>query len=1565
MPSVTTVVMSEQDTMNQHNRRPTASTWNRQTMSFRIDLSYAYQNYFGIYFCQASKSGRLLTTVTATVLLGDTKIVPADGLYTKTVNKGDDDVVIEMTGIVSSLNEFAWRFNNSDILRRGSSSYTITRAVTINDAGVYECHYLHERYSARHGLVRLIVRRCPAGRWGPPECLGVCDNCYHGGVCNDLNGRCVCPAGFSGRNCLHVCPFGKFGASCLQTCHCRQGSTCNRFTGECSGGCAQGWTGLSCQIPDACPDDFYDVNCTSKCQCLENRPCNKQTGQCPSECKPGFVVYPEALNCQECRDGTFGLNCIGICHCNERNCVKSTGVCDGGCKNNWAEPDCTIGVLSFNNTQANSGQPSTFTCVVTGSPLPAVTAVKVYRYSNGVHYLSNTRSLIGLELVLAFEFPAVELGEEFICQITEPYAAYPLTAEMYELPALTRKPRVAETRARQVAIEWDPWSQEAGDPGDPPITAYTVYYRPETGQFTEWKRGTEVSSNRLSATVDNLAPNTSYELGVTVTREGVGGEGARSPTLSVQTPCTEPLKPPDDIRVFSQQEIKRQITVTWQDLQDVFHGCRTGIKQYRIRYTNMDTGTSETDIVGGEVTVVNITGLGPYVQYGFSISAVNEVGTGAWSDVIMTYTAEETPPPPQTVTVPRSTTSSITVLSVATSPYNLNGNVSHYLIQYSQVTEGALSEATVERINQTGFKMTYTISGLPARTDYSIQVKIVNGVGESEWSQAVQATTVNTGNPGSQSGSRGSVAGGIIAAFLVLIAIVVFLVWQRRRKKDSQRQATSKTETIYKNITYDNSINEHQETVDDVSLDAPKSIKIQKTTDVETTIYANAGMAPDQSSIPSSDVAAPKKTQIPPKPNHKPPPPSSQDKLPMGLLQLFTGITQPADDIGTEPIEGRLQPVPSKQSLAAEPLNQSAEPVPYKQSWDSESDKQSSVQEPTPPTQASSSDNQCEYGNLNLGPQLSIPIPVGQLDDYIKKKKASSTDSLKYEFSLLPSDQTKPWTVASHADVKTRNRFKNIIPYDDSRVPLEAIEGEPLSHYYNASYIQDYKKKNAFVAAMGPNTASLKDFWRLIWQEKFNIIVMATRLVENGKEKCKRYWPTTVGQEERYGKTIVKLLELESFSDYAISTLQVYQAGRDDISHTIKHFNMITWPDMGVPLYPSSVLDLVQVVKDAQTQLLARNSAEADKPLLVHCSAGVGRTGTFIAIYTLLDMMAEQGEVSVFRFVNQMRENRVNMVQTYEQYVFIYSALLEAHVGGDTRIPVKHFIERFAKLKKINPKTRRRYIDEEFQKVNHVTPPPGQDAYGAALLPENVDKNRFPDVLPLERNRPCLTYEGEDNSSYINASFVDSFHRKDAFITTQMPLPDTMVDFWRLVYDWNCSTIVMMNGSHTLKNEPVQYWPDSGGLVVGSLCVEMVDHRKERVYNSTTLEVSRIGSSESNNMIVKHFQLNGWARNEDKPNSPQLLLDLVDAVNRWQAESQSTGPILVQCINGVGRSGVFCAVWTVLERMVKEEVVDVFQAVKRLRMNQPQMIESLEQFILCYEVVHQHLERFQHYDNLL
>ncbi|XP_006817659.2 receptor-type tyrosine-protein phosphatase epsilon-like [Saccoglossus kowalevskii] len=196
----------------------------------------------------------------------------------------------------------------------------------------------------------------------------------------------------------------------------------------------------------------------------------------------------------------------------------------------------------------------------------------------------------------------------------------------------------------------------------------------------------------------------------------------------------------------------------------------------------------------------------------------------------------------------------------------------------------------------------------------------------------------------------------------------------------------------------------------------------------------------------------------------------------------------------------------------------------------------------------------------------------------------------------------------------------------------------------------------------------------------------------------------------------------------------------------------------------------------------------------------------------------------------------------------------------------------------------------------------------------------------------------DDSSNYINASFFTAYTRNDALIVTQMPLHNTITDFWRLIYDWKSNTIVMLND---MDKDLVtgKYWSDGkavehGPFTVKLISIQLYDEIIERKFE---LINKRKMNNESHRLITQ-YQITDWSP-EDVPRSKTVMMRLVTMIEKYQQSGD--GPITVHCRNGIGRSGVFCAVVAVLERIKVEQMVDVFQAVKALRINRPGMIETV------------------------
>ncbi|EMP33418.1 Receptor-type tyrosine-protein phosphatase mu [Chelonia mydas] len=464
----------------------------------------------------------------------------------------------------------------------------------------------------------------------------------------------------------------------------------------------------------------------------------------------------------------------------------------------------------------------------------------------------------------------------------------------------------------------------------------------------------------------------------------------------------------------------------------------------------------------------------------------------------------------------------------------------------------------------------------------------------------------------------------------------------------------------------------------------------------------------------------------------------------------------------------------------------------------------------------------------------------------------------------------------------------------------------------------------------------------------------------NCSVKCCKYWPDDT---EIYKDIKVTLIETELLAEYVIRTFAVEKRGAHEIRE-IRQFHFTGWPDHGVPYHATGLLGFVRQVKS--------KSPPNAGPLVVHCSAGAGRTGCFIVIDIMLDMAEREGVVDIYNCVRELRSRRVNMVQTEEQYVFIHDAILEACLCGDTSIPASQVRSVYYEMNKLDPQTNSSQIKEEFRTLNMVTPTLRVEDCSIALLPRNHEKNRCMDVLPPDRCLPFLiTIDGE-SSNYINAALMDptssdaqngtyskkiererehekvevaiptSYKQPSAFIVTQHPLPNTVKDFWRLVLDYHCTSIVMLNDVDPAQLCP-QYWPENGVHRHGPIQVEFVSADLEEDIISRIFRIYNAARPQDGYRMVQQFQFLGWPMYRDTPVSKRSFLKQIRQVEKWQEEyNGGEGRTVVHCLNGGGRSGTFCAISIVCEMLRHQRAVDVFHAVKTLRNNKPNMVDLLK-----------------------
>ncbi|XP_022247809.1 tyrosine-protein phosphatase Lar-like isoform X3 [Limulus polyphemus] len=276
------------------------------------------------------------------------------------------------------------------------------------------------------------------------------------------------------------------------------------------------------------------------------------------------------------------------------------------------------------------------------------------------------------------------------------------------------------------------------------------------------------------------------------------------------------------------------------------------------------------------------------------------------------------------------------------------------------------------------------------------------------------------------------------------------------------------------------------------------------------------------------------------------------------------------------------------------------------------------------------------------------PIPVTELANHIERLKASDNQKFSQEYESIEPGQQFTWENSNLEVNKPKNRYANVIAYDHSRVVLQIVDGIPGTDYINANYCDGYRKQNAYIATQGPLSETVGDFWRMVWEQRSATIVMMTKLEERTRIKCDQYWP--LRGTEMYGMMNVGLVDIQELATYCIRTFVLHKLGYPE-KREVRQFQFTAWPDHGVPEHPSPFLTFLQ-------RIHSLNPSDAG-PIVIHCSAGVGRTGVFISLSIVLERMQDEGVVDIFQTVRTLRTQRPGMVQTEDQYRFCYSAGLE------------------------------------------------------------------------------------------------------------------------------------------------------------------------------------------------------------------------------------------------------------------------------------------------------------------
>eukprot|EP00794_Sanderia_malayensis_P007839 gene7839-8688_t len=573
------------------------------------------------------------------------------------------------------------------------------------------------------------------------------------------------------------------------------------------------------------------------------------------------------------------------------------------------------------------------------------------------------------------------------------------------------------------------------------------------------------------------------------------------------------------------------------------------------------------------------------------------------------------------------------------------------------------------------------------------------------------------------------------------------------------------------------------------------------------------------------------------------------------------------------------------------------------------------------------------------------PIPVDEFAHHVMDLKADDAEKIVQEFESFDPGQSHISEASNQPCNKVKNRYPNLQAYDHTRVVLQ-FTGEVGSDYLNANYIDGYCQEKAFIATQGPMTNTVADFWRACWENKTGTIVMMTKLEERGRGKCEQYWPNS--GITTYGNIRVSKVEQVELANYVKRTFEICSNDREE-TRIVKQFQFTAWPDLGVPRNPAALLSFTERVR--------KENVENAGPIIVHCSAGVGRTGCFIVIYSMLERIKNEQTVDIYGYVTMLRSQRNFMVQNDEQYIFVHDAILDAIQSGSTAVPANELSIYLKTMSEFNKKHGDVLIERDFNVIVCATVPNKEDCMSASAE-MNQSKNRLASILPFDSNRVCLEQlRGQEETDYINASHIDGYRGHGEFIAAQGPTKETVEDFWRMIMEQGCSIIVMLtNLTDRGKEMCYQYWPSEKAEKYHYYIVEPVTETREANFFIRKFKIT--DARDGDTRTITQFQYINFHKGE-VPVSPEGIIQLIGHVNRLKNQDSNPGPILCHSNSGVGRTGVFIALNIIFERLQAEDVIDIHQTVKTLRFERAFMVQNLQQYIFCFEAAESFLRSFE------
>ncbi|KAK3739085.1 hypothetical protein RRG08_064531, partial [Elysia crispata] len=495
-----------------------------------------------------------------------------------------------------------------------------------------------------------------------------------------------------------------------------------------------------------------------------------------------------------------------------------------------------------------------------------------------------------------------------------------------------------------------------------------------------------------------------------------------------------------------------------------------------------------------------------------------------------------------------------------------------------------------------------------------------------------------------------------------------------------------------------------------------------------------------------------------------------------------------------------------------------------------------------------------------------------------------------------------------------------------------------------------YEEGETFIASQGPNDVIINDFVRMLWEQKVDRVVMLTNLIELGKKKCSMYWPGS--GEEEFGEVTVRLLTTHVFAQYTIRHLRLSQNGKP--AQELTQFHFTAWPDKSVPESPWGLVDFQQRVM----------AVPGSGPILVHCSAGVGRTGTFIALCNLLKEAEDTGKMNFLDTLWKLRQDRMHTIQTVAQYVYLHKAALVGHTVAGSTIQVKDMNARLAALESEKPDTKSALsYSREFEAVvavcdatinqsNESTQQPEESVYQNTSGVADKRKNRLSNILPNLAFRPVLIAEAHKEDTYINAVLVPNLIQNSYDLLTQLPLPSTVTDFWRLVTQFGVGLVVAFDMDSGSSDETIgDFLPKSEKKPFENdrYLVETEPPIESTVAREFPLTVHQKAVSGMGNSVRQVKKTLTFLACKNPELDPECVLELQEKIK--SIRTNETSHTIFACRNGADKCGLMCVQSILLDRLEADQCLTVPLVVGGIKAIRPHVIPTVDQYKCLYRVL--------------